>query len=686
MTTPTLSAPLSSLQGVGPKLQSKLGELGLNVVEDVLFHFPLRYEDRTQVTPIAALQEGLDAVVTGEIRMSSVVPGRRRSLVVKVEDATGVLTLRFFHFRHSQVQQLAAGTQISLFGQARRSSTGLDMVHPEYRVGASDALLQDQLTPVYPTVNGIGQSVWRKLSEQALRLLEQDPPADLLGNLIKSPYTLAKAIQFLHRPPPGAALATIRQWQHPAQHRLAIEELLAHQLSLKLLRARERALAAPALATQGALQRTLRSRLPFALTAAQDRVIDEILIDLQRGQPMLRLVQGDVGSGKTLVAAIAALTAIEAGYQVALMAPTELLADQHLRNFQAWFEPLGVSLIALTGKSKGKERQAILEAIASGDAALVVGTHALFQEQVQFEQLGLVVVDEQHRFGVHQRLTLTEKSQPQQIPHQLVLTATPIPRTLSMVAYADLDCSVIDSLPPGRQPVTTTLVDNNRRDTVIARVGAACNEGRQAYWVCTLVEESEVLHASAAEATAEQLAQALPQTRIGLLHGRLHATEKTRVMDAFKDGEIDLLVATTVIEVGVDVPNASLMIIENPERLGLAQLHQLRGRVGRGSTQSFCLLLYQAPLSQNGRDRLQVMRESNDGFVIAEEDLRLRGPGELLGTRQAGLAAFRVAQLPEHEALLEQVQDLAQALEGEDTIADALVDRWTRDRQAFGRV
>lgn len=686
MTTPSLSAPLSSLQGVGPKLQSKLGELGLNVVEDVLFHFPLRYEDRTQVTPIAALQEGLDAVVTGEIRISSVVPGRRRSLVVKVEDATGILTLRFFHFRHSQVQQLAAGTQISLFGQARRSSTGLDMVHPEYRIGASDALLHDQLTPVYPTVNGIGQSVWRKLSEQALRLLEQDPPADLLGNLIKSPYTLAKAIQFLHRPPPGAALATIRQWQHPAQHRLAIEELLAHQLSLKLLRARERALAAPKLTTKGALQRILRSRLPFSLTAAQDRVINEILGDLQRGQPMLRLVQGDVGSGKTLVAAIAALTAIEAGFQVALMAPTELLADQHLRNFEAWFEPLGISLIALTGKSKGKARQAILEAIANGSAALVVGTHALFQEQVQFEKLGLVVVDEQHRFGVHQRLTLTEKSQPQQIPHQLVLTATPIPRTLSMVAYADLDCSVIDSLPPGRQPVTTTLVDNNRRDAVIARVGAACNDGRQAYWVCTLVEESEVLHASAAEATAEQLAQALPQTRIGLLHGRLNATEKTRVMDAFKDGEIDLLVATTVIEVGVDVPNASLMIIENPERLGLAQLHQLRGRVGRGSTQSFCLLLYQAPLSQNGRDRLQVMRESNDGFVIAEEDLRLRGPGELLGTRQAGLAAFRVAQLPEHEVLLEQVQDLAQALEGEDNIVNALVDRWTRDRQAFGRV
>ncbi len=686
MTTPALSASLNTLQGVGPKLQAKLGELGLHVVQDVLFHFPLRYEDRTQVTPIAALQEGMDAVVTGEIRMSSVVTGRRRSLIVKVEDATGILTLRFFHFRHSQAQQMTAGTQISLFGQARRTGTGVDMVHPEYRLGSSDQLLENQLTPVYPTVTGIGQLVWRKLSQQALTLLERDPPADLLGELLVSPYTLAQAIQFLHRPPPGAALATIRQWQHPAQHRLAIEELLAHQLSLKLLRARERAHAAPALATKGVLQQKLRACLPFALTDAQDRVIEEILTDLHRSQPMLRLVQGDVGSGKTLVAAMAALTAIEAGYQVALMAPTELLADQHQRSFQAWFEPLDIPLIALTGKSKGKERQAILQTIANGTAALVVGTHALFQEQVHFQKLGLVIVDEQHRFGVHQRLTLTEKSQPQQLPHQLVLTATPIPRTLSMVAYADLDCSVIDSLPPGRQPVTTTLVDNNRRDEVIARVGAACDDGRQAYWVCTLVEESEVLHASAAEATAEQLTQALPNTRIGLLHGRLSAAEKTRIMDAFKAGDIDLLVATTVIEVGVDVPNASLMIIENPERLGLAQLHQLRGRVGRGSTQSFCLLLYQSPLSTNGRDRLQVMRESNDGFVIAEEDLRLRGPGELLGTRQAGLAAFRVAQLPEHEDLLDQVQTLAQALEGNDTVADALVDRWTRDRQAFGRV
>ena len=683
----SLSASVGTLRGVGPKLQQRLEELGLCYVEDILYHFPLRYQDRTQLTAIGSLQDGVDAVIQGSIRLASVVPGRRPTLIVKVEDGTGVLTVRFFHFRRAQAQQMKPGLPIALFGQARRSGTGLDMVHPEYRLEDADIFLEAALTPIYPTVEGLGQGLWRKLTEQALIILKQNSPEDLLRGVADSPFALVEAIQFLHRPPPNAPIERIREWQHPAQLRLALEELVAHNLSLQMLRAKEKACLAVAMKSDQSIAGPFLTHLPFQPTGAQQRVIQEIAHDMTLPSPMLRLIQGDVGSGKTFVAAMACITAIEAGQQVALMAPTELLGEQHLQTFKQWLEPFGVRIAWLSGRVKGRARRAVLQEISDGSVGLVVGTHALFQEGVTFASLALVIVDEQHRFGVHQRLALTEKASGQALPHQLVLTATPIPRTLSMVAYADLDCSVIDELPPGRTPVQTTLLDSQRRDQVIQRVGAACGEGRQAYWVCTLIEESENLDARAAEATAELLQAQLPNLHIGLIHGRLPPAEKEAMMAAFKAGKIELLVATTVIEVGVDVPNASLMIIENPERLGLAQLHQLRGRVGRGAIASHCVLLYQAPLSQRGRERLDVMRRSNDGFYIAEQDLIFRGPGELLGTRQTGLTSFRVAQLPAHEMLLEQVAEIAECLvQNYPDRCALLVDRWTGERQAFARV
>lgn len=685
--TSSLGASIGTLRGVGPKLQQRLEELGLFCVEDILYHFPLRYQDRTQVTNIGSLQDGVDAVVQGSIRLASIVPGRRPTLIAKVEDGTGVLTVRFFHFRRAQAQQMKPGLPIALFGQARRSGAGLDMVHPEYRLEDANILLEAALTPIYPTVEGLGQGLWRKLTEQALSILKKNCPEDLLQGVADSPFALADAIQFLHRPPPNAPVASIREWQHPAQLRLALEELVAHNLSLQMLRAQEKACLAVAMKSDQSIGGPFLADLPFQPTAAQQRVIQEIAHDMRLSSPMLRLIQGDVGSGKTFVAAMACITAIEAGQQVALMAPTELLGEQHLQTFKHWLEPFNVRIAWLSGRIKGRARSAVLQEISDGAVGLVVGTHALFQEGVNFASLALVIVDEQHRFGVHQRLALTEKASGEALPHQLVLTATPIPRTLSMVAYADLDCSVIDELPPGRTPVQTTLLDSQRRDQVIQRVGAACSEGRQAYWVCTLIEESENLDARAAEATAELLQTQLPDLRIGLIHGRLPSAEKEAMMAAFKAGKIELLVATTVIEVGVDVPNASLMIIENPERLGLAQLHQLRGRVGRGAVASHCVLLYQAPLSQRGRERLEVMRRSNDGFYIAEQDLLFRGPGELLGTRQTGLTSFRVAQLPAHEILLDQVAETAeQLIKHYPDRCTLLVDRWTGERQAFARV
>ena len=687
--------PVTRLSGVGPKAAERLARLGIHSVQDILFHLPLRYQDRTRVVPIGGLRPGDQAVVEGEVDHAEVRLGRRRSLLVHLSDGTGGLILRFFHFNAAQQAGLARGVRLRCFGEVRNGPNSYELVHPEYqRVDGGAAVpVAQTLTPVYPTTEGMHQLTWRDLTDQALAWLAQGRAGleellpESLRRQAKLP-ALADAVRFVHRPPPGAVQAVLAEGRHPAQRRLAFEELLAHQISLRRLRLTQRRIPAPVLAGDGRLRAALRKALPFALTGAQERVLGEIADDLVVAHPMLRLVQGDVGSGKTVVAALAALQAVEAAHQVALMAPTELLAEQHWQNLRAWLEPLGLAVAWLTGRQKGVARRRTLEALATGQADVVVGTHALFQDEVAFAALGLVIVDEQHRFGVHQRLALREKGRDAgAVPHQLIMTATPIPRTLAMTAYADLDLSVIDELPPGRSPVQTVVIPDARRDEVVARVDQACGEGRQAYWVCTLIEESEALQCQAAEDTAARLADALPQRRIGLVHGRLKATEKERVMAAFKAGELDLLVATTVIEVGVDVPNASLMIIENPERLGLAQLHQLRGRVGRGAVQSHCVLMYHPPLSALARERLAVLRETNDGFLVAQKDLELRGPGEVLGTRQTGELQFRVADLLRDQDLIPQVQAAAdRLLSGHAREAGLLVRRWIGAKTHYAQV
>jgi len=686
-----LASPLvSSLRGVGPRLSERLGAIGIYRVEDLLFRLPLRYQDRTRITAIGALQDGDDCVVEGTVRGVDVALGRRRSLICKLQDGTGTLTLRFFHFSRAQQQALKASEKLRCYGQVRRGGTGPEMFHPDYQRldSAEPAPVADTLTPIYPGTEGISQAQWRRLCSQALDWLDSAALEDLLPDAPQLQFTLEAALRYLHAPPPDARQALLQAGQHPAQLRLALEELVAHQLSMRQLREQLRRRGAPVMPVQTTARTALLERLPFTLTAAQARTIDEISSDLARNVAMLRLLQGDVGAGKTLVAACAAVQALGNKFQVAVMAPTELLSEQHLRSFSTWLQPLGYQVGTLTGRIKGKPRAQALAAIGDGTMQLVVGTHALFQSEVVFARLGLVIVDEQHRFGVHQRLALAEKGALGiGSPHQLIMTATPIPRTLAMVAYADLDSSIIDELPPGRQPVQTLLVDAARRETVMERVAAACAEGRQAYWVCTLIEESDQLQAQAAARTAEELQHRLPQLSIGLLHGRMKPTEKEAVMAAFKVGSIALLVATTVIEVGVDVPNASLMVIENPERLGLAQLHQLRGRVGRGTAQSHCVLLYQTPLSHSGRIRLTTLRESNDGFFIAERDLALRGPGEVLGTRQTGTLEFRVASLPAHEALLDTVQQLAEFIwTRQRRQVQPLLQRWLGDAERFARV
>ena len=687
MPTDSLQLPLKHFKGVGPKLLEKLSSMGLLTVEDILFHFPLRYQNKTRISAIGELQEGMDAVVRGTIRVSGIARGRRPTLLVKVDDGTGLITLRFFHFRRAQAQQLTVGETITLFGQPRFIAGQPEFAHPEYQLGDHDAVLEDSLSPVYPVVEGVGQSTMRNVTRQALTYLANDPPEDLLKGLIKNAPSIADAIAILHRPPADTDIKQILEGRHPGQLRLATEELIAHQISLLSRRAKILKKPTAKVTGNGALAKKLTASLPFDLTGAQKNVCDDILNDLKRSSPMLRLLQGDVGSGKTLVAAISAVHVVESGHQVALMAPTELLSEQHHRVFDGWFGPLGINVVWLTGQIKGKARREALASIEDGQADIVIGTHALFQDQVAFNSLGLVLVDEQHRFGVNQRLSLTQRGLDDFTPHQLTMTATPIPRTLSMVAYADLDCSVIDELPPGRKPITTVLIDASRRQQVIDRVGAACRQGRQAYWVCPLIEESDALEANAAEVTAEQLASALPDLRIGLLHGRVSGALKAEIMADFAANNLDILVATTVIEVGVDVPNASMMIIENAERFGLAQLHQLRGRVGRGAVESHCLLIYQGPLSHTARERLSVMKASQDGFVIAEKDLKIRGPGEVLGTRQTGVSSFRVARLPEHEHLLDEAFDIAQRLTRQDTeTAENIALRWTRAREAFAHV
>ncbi|GAA4651430.1 ATP-dependent DNA helicase RecG [Kistimonas scapharcae] len=674
--------PVTSLKGVGAALADKLAKIGIHTLQDLLFHLPLRYQDRTRITPLGTLQFGMDAVIQGTVVAADIVNGRRRSLLCRVQDGTGSISLRFYHFSGAQRNAMKRGAIIRCFGEPRRGASGLEMYHPEYRIISDDqtTTVEDTLTPVYPSTEGLTQQRLRTLCSQALGFmhhpdaLQEWLPASLLSAYHQWP--LVEAIRYLHNPPPDADVQTMLEGQHPAQHRLAFEELLAHHLSLQKIRYRIRRQEGHPMPARHKLTTQFLEQLPFTPTGAQQRVAKEIGQDLSQSAPMLRLVQGDVGSGKTVVAALAALQAVENDFQAALMAPTEILAEQHYANFSQWLRPLGITVAWLTGKTKGKKREQQLELIRTGEAAVIIGTHALFQEEVTFNRLGLAIIDEQHRFGVHQRLALKEKGHGA-TPHQLIMTATPIPRTLAMSVYSDLDCSVIDELPPGRTPVNTIVISDDRRDQIIGRVRDACLEGRQAYWVCTLIEESEALQCQAAEVTAEKLRELLPELSIGLIHGRMKATEKAEVMEAFKEGHLHLLVATTVIEVGVDVPNASLMIIENPERLGLAQLHQLRGRVGRGKVASHCVLMYHGPLSQQGKERLQVMRDSTDGFVIAEKDLELRGPGEVLGTRQTGMIDFRVADLQRDEQLLDTVKQAASLLMTEHPESiEPLIRRW----------
>jgi ATP-dependent DNA helicase RecG len=686
--------PITHLKGVGDKLAEKLTKLDLYKVQDLLFHLPSRYEDRTRIYPIGDLKPFTHVSIEGEVQSSNIVYGRKRMLTVKLADTSGTIQLRFFHFSAAQKDNLIKGARLKCFGEIRTGKQGLEMMHPEYRLLTKDTPVdvEASLTPVYPTTEGVRQITLRNLTEQIVETLSQAESPQLLPELLpeglyQQQISLQQALLTLHRPAPDIAIDLLETAQHPAQQRLIIEELLAHQISVKQVRQQNRRLVGHAISVSENLTKTLLASLPFQPTQAQQRVVKDIHQDLTKTQPMMRLVQGDVGSGKTLVAALSALPVIEAGFQVALMAPTELLAEQHIANFQNWFESLGVKVGWLAGKLTAKQKQAILEQLEKGEIQLLIGTHAIFQPQVNYQCLALVIIDEQHRFGVHQRLALREKGASLGIPpHQLIMTATPIPRTLAMTAYADLDTSIIDELPPGRTPVKTVVIPDTRRAEIIQRVKqVSLEQGRQTYWVCTLIEESEALQCQTAEDTCASLAEALPELKVGLVHGRMKAAEKQVVMQSFKQGELNLLVATTVIEVGVDVPNASLMVIENPERLGMAQLHQLRGRVGRGSVESHCVLLYQSPLSKTANKRLTVLRKSNDGFYIAQQDLNIRGPGELLGSRQTGLVDMRIADLVRDQALIPQAQQLAEHIwQHHPDQAKALMHRWLPNKEALG--
>lgn len=693
LATPTKSAitssslqkhPLTTLKGVGAQLSARLEKLGLFTLQDLLFHLPYRYVDRTKITPIGSLLPYQAAVVEGNVSGANVVFGKRRSLVCRLKDGSGSINLRFYHFNASQKQALSNGEKVRCYGEVRPGVSGLEMYHPEYQVysDASPPPLEQTLTPAYHTTDGISQPRLRGLIEQLFQFANSTMLPDLSPHK-DSKHSLLERLHYLHFPPQDALLEALIDGEHPYQQQLITEELTAYQLSLLRLREQRLNQHAPALVDASELISAFTQSLAFELTSAQQRVCDNIRSDLKKNTPMMRLLQGDVGSGKTVVAAIAALCATASGKQVALMAPTDILAEQHRSNFSAWFSPLNIRVAWLSGKQKVKERREQSSAIANGDAQLVVGTHALFQNDVSFHDLALVIIDEQHRFGVHQRLLLRDKGH---TPHQLIMTATPIPRTLAMSAYADLDYSVIDELPKGRLPVETVVISQKRREDIINRIRHACLDGRQAYWVCTLIEQSENLSAEAAEDAVTKLMEQLPDIKIGLVHGRLKPKDKEAIMVEFKAGNIQLLVATTVIEVGVDVPNASVMVIENPERLGLAQLHQLRGRVGRGTIASHCVLLYGDALSRHGKSRLQAMRSTSDGFKIAEIDLELRGPGEVLGTRQTGDIAFKVADLQRDLTLMPAIHEHAKIiLSQQPLLAEQLIARWIGHSEQFAQ-
>jgi len=668
----------------------KLVRLGITRELDLILHLPLRYDDETRLYPINEAPPGRDVLVQGRVVDCEAKYRPRRQLICHIEDGTGVLTLRFFTFYPSQLKQLARGTIVRVFGEIRHGFFGAEVVHPRYKVVRGDIPVATSLTPVYPTTAGLGQEVLRQLIERALARCDI---SETLPQSVIAPLELPgfrDALLLLHKPPPDVSQEDLQTRQHPAWQRMKFDELLAQQLSMRLHYRKRKASGAPPLKPRRLLAKKLLDALPFGLTPAQQRALREIERDLARSYPMQRLLQGDVGSGKTIVAALAALQAVENGAQVAIMAPTELLAEQHYRKFSAWLAPLGVRVTWLAGALRKSERLAALEATADGSTQIAIGTQALFQEDVRFDKLALAIVDEQHRFGVHQRLALRMKgthagSSAQ--PHQLMMSATPIPRTLAMSFYADLDVTVIDELPPGRTPVATKLVSNARRDEVIQRVRDACVAGNQAYWVCPLIEESEKLQLETAVETYDSLREAFPELRVGLVHGRQKSEEKAAVMSAFEAGRIQLLVGTTVIEVGVDVPNATLMVIEHAERMGLSQLHQLRGRVGRGSRASTCILLYQNPLTPTARDRLKVIYENQDGFEVARHDLRVRGPGELLGARQSGVPMLRFADLAADVKLLESARDVAEKLlRGEPDAVQAHLARWLESRHELLKV
>ncbi len=680
-----LSQPVSLLSGIGKQTALRLNKLNIYKVRDLLFHLPIRYEDRTQYQAIASLNIGQAHLFHGCVEFTDLSQGRRRSLICRIGDGTGYIDLRFFHFSAKQQHQLEPGTILSCYGEVRQGYAGYEVIHPEYKLIAS---LQTpppdtHLTPVYPLTEGLRQSTLRKAVNQAITLYQAEPtqlpdllPAEVLKHF--SFPALPDALQQLHSAAPGISHDALSNGSLPALQRFILEEFCAHHLSLTQNKKQQQTWQAPIFQNNDELLAGFIRQLPFSPTQAQLKVMHEVSQDCGQTEPMMRLIQGDVGSGKTVVCAYAALLAAQSGFQTAVMAPTELLAEQHYQNFQGWFDTNDFTIALLTANIKGKARQQLLEQLETGNINILIGTHALFQNAVMFRQLGLIVIDEQHRFGVHQRMALRDKGRTQQLsPHQLVMTATPIPRTLAMLNYSDLDISVIDELPPGRKAIVTSVIPADKRQKVIDRISHWVEQNRQAYWVCTLIEESELLQCEAAEQTAQSLSEQLPDCRIALVHGRMKSQQKDDIMQAFKQQRIDLLVATTVIEVGVDVPNAGLMIIENPERLGLSQLHQLRGRVGRGPGESFCVLMYQPPLSDLSRERLGIIRETNNGFEIAEKDLQLRGPGEVLGTRQTGQIRFKIADLARDGDLLEQVQFTVSLIQkhhpGEES---ALIDRW----------
>lgn len=681
------------LKGVGPKVAEKLEKLGIHTVQDILFHLPSRYEDRTKITPFSQLTIGTKFMIEGEVVAADRPRHGKTRLLVTLLEGHRMLYLRFIHVYQSMVRQMSPGSTLRCFGEVRFGHQGLEMIHPEFEVirPSHESPLEKCLTPFYATTEGLSQSLWRKLTTQALALMDQQGVEELMPEALMSQNnfgSIQQALQDVHRPLQEADKQQLQQFCHPSQQRLAFEELVAHRLGLLRTRSKIKRHNAIVMLPKSQLTKQFLQELPFEMTSAQSRVVAEVEDDLQQPHPMLRLVQGDVGSGKTVVAAYAMLIAIESGYQAALLAPTELLTVQHYQNFKKWLEPLGITVALLTSQVKGAKRKEVLAQIQSGEAQVVIGTHAVFQAQVEFKHLSLVVVDEQHRFGVQQRLQLTDKGKTDtHKPHQLIMSATPIPRTLAMSAYADLDVSIIDELPPGRTPVKTVVMSNSKRDEVIAHVNQSCQEGRQACWVCTLITESEMLQCQTAEDTADKLQKSLPNLKVGMVHGKMKPADKEQIMAQFKNAELDVLVATTVIEVGVDVPNASLMIIENPERLGLAQLHQLRGRVGRGTAESFCVLMYQHPLSSNASERLSTLRETQDGFKVAEKDLELRGPGELLGTRQTGLENMHVADLMRDRTLLPRVQKAADAiLQDYPERSEQLIARWLSQKASFAEV